>query len=55
MADPIFLGFCIQNKLEIGAKVVPKLNPEERVGVLALKNSRYTVLEYSEIDEEKKD
>lgn len=51
MADPIFLGFCIENKLDIGAKVVPKLYPEERVGVLALKNNRYTVLEYSEIDE----
>jgi len=54
MADPIFLGFCIENNLDVGAKVVPKLNPEERVGVLALRNKRYTVLEYTEIDEGKR-
>jgi len=54
IADPIFLGFCIENDLEIASKVVPKANPTERVGVLALRNDRYTVLEYSEIDEEKR-
>lgn len=37
--------------LEIGSKVVPKAYPEERVGVLALKDGRYGVLEYTEIDE----
>jgi len=54
IADPVFLGFCIDKRLQIGAKVVPKLNPEETVGVLALRNNCYTVLEYSEIDEEKR-
>uniref|UniRef100_A0A6B2L3M6 UDP-N-acetylglucosamine diphosphorylase n=1 Tax=Arcella intermedia TaxID=1963864 RepID=A0A6B2L3M6_9EUKA len=52
IGDPLFLGFCIQNNLDLGSKVVPKLFPEERVGVLALRNGHYTVLEYSEIDEE---
>jgi len=54
IADPVFLGFSIEKNLDVGAKVVPKLNPEERVGVLALRNKRYTALEYSEIDEEKR-
>jgi len=50
MADPAFLGFCIDYKLEIGSKVVPKANPEERVGVLAVRDGTYHVLEYTEID-----
>jgi len=54
MADPMFLGFCIENKLEIGSKVVPKSKPDERVGVLAVKDGRYGVVEYTEIDEHRR-
>jgi len=54
VCDPVFLGFTIDKDLDVGSKVVPKVAASERVGVLALKNNRYTVLEYTEIDEEKR-
>lgn len=66
VCDPLLLGFGIENEydsvdlanflfsLDIASKVVPKLHPDERVGVLALRNGRYTVLEYTEISEEKR-
>jgi UDP-N-acetylglucosamine/UDP-N-acetylgalactosamine diphosphorylase len=40
--------------LDIASKVVPKICATERVGVLALRNGRYTVLEYTEISEDKR-
>eukprot|EP01125_Pyxidicula_operculata_P019872 TRINITY_DN7229_c0_g1_i2.p1 TRINITY_DN7229_c0_g1~~TRINITY_DN7229_c0_g1_i2.p1 ORF type:complete len:360 (+),score=65.48 TRINITY_DN7229_c0_g1_i2:389-1468(+) len=54
IADPLFLGWCIDSNLDIGSKVVAKAYPEEKVGVLAVKNKKFTVLEYSEIDEQKR-
>jgi UDP-N-acetylglucosamine/UDP-N-acetylgalactosamine diphosphorylase len=51
IGDPLFAGFTAENNLEIAVKVCPKAYPEERVGVVAMKNHIYTVLEYSEIDE----
>lgn len=53
ICDPLFIGFCIKNNSEIGCKVVSKLYPEERVGVLSLKDGKPSVLEYTEITEER--
>lgn len=51
-----FLGFALTkstsasmitltgSRLDIGAKVVPKAYPEERVGLLATRDNQYTVL-----------
>jgi len=52
VCDPVFLGFTIDKNLDVGSKVVPKAEASERVGVLALRNDRYTVLEYTEVDDE---
>jgi UDP-N-acetylglucosamine/UDP-N-acetylgalactosamine diphosphorylase len=52
IGDPLFIGFTSDTKLEVAVKVCPKAYPEERVGVVAMRNNVYTVLEYSEIDEE---
>lgn len=49
VADPVFTGYCISTNAQVGAKVVPKDYPEEKVGVFATKNGKLCVVEYSEL------
>ncbi|KAG5634616.1 hypothetical protein H0H81_001372 [Sphagnurus paluster] len=52
VADPVFLGYSIEKQADCTAKVVPKSSPTESVGVVAYRNSKFSVVEYSEITAE---
>jgi len=48
--DPVQIGFTACNQYTMTAKTCPKAYPEEKVGVIALKNDKYAIVEYSEME-----
>jgi UDP-N-acetylglucosamine/UDP-N-acetylgalactosamine diphosphorylase len=50
VADPVFVGFCLERGADVGSKACPKAGPHEKVGVLCVRGGRHTVVEYSEMD-----
>jgi UDP-N-acetylglucosamine/UDP-N-acetylgalactosamine diphosphorylase len=52
VADPVFIGFAAEKRVDIATKVVRKRNATESVGLILLKNGKPDVVEYSEIDKE---
>ncbi|VEL41883.1 unnamed protein product [Protopolystoma xenopodis] len=41
MADPYFIGYCIEKGADCAAKVVQKIEPTEPIGVLGIINKKY--------------
>ena len=54
MADPTFLGFHENAGAEMSCKVIRKTDPMEKVGVMATRNSRPEVVEYTELADEQR-
>jgi UDP-N-acetylglucosamine/UDP-N-acetylgalactosamine diphosphorylase len=52
MADPAFLGFHAAASADISCKVVAKVDPAEKVGILARVDGAPGVVEYTELAEE---
>lgn len=52
VADPTFIGFSAQRKVDIATKVVRKRDATESVGLIVSKNNAPAVIEYSEISPE---
>lgn len=55
IADPCFVGATIQKGCVVGAKVVRKSNPDEKVGVMCLEDGKPSIVEYYELTEEMRD
>ena len=52
IADPCFAGATLQKNCVVGAKVVRKNAPDEKVGVICLEDGRPSIVEYYELTEE---
>ena len=50
--DALFVGCCVAKGVQTGNMCVPKSTWKERVGVAAMRNGAFHVVEYSEITEE---
>lgn len=46
IADPCFIGAVISKNCAVGAKVVRKSDPDEKVGVMCLEDGRPSIVEY---------
>ncbi len=52
IADPAYVGATILSGYPSSAKVVKKVRPDERVGVMCRKNGRPSIVEYYELTDE---
>ena len=55
IADPVFVGAVLKNQCVAGSKVVKKVTPDEKVGVMCLEDGRPSIVEYYELTEEMRD
>lgn len=51
IADPCFIGATLQKNCAVGAKVVRKNAPDEKVGVICLEDGTPSIVEYYELTE----
>ena len=53
ICDPVFLGYHALRGAEMSSKVVQKAGWKEKVGVIGLRDGKLTVIEYSDLPEDK--
>ena len=53
IADPVFIGAVISGNYNTGSKVIRKVNPTEKVGLMCNKNGITSVIEYTDMPEDK--
>ena len=51
VADPIFIGFCVERQTSCASQIVEKSDAHEAVGVYGMRNGKCQVVEYSELTE----
>ena len=49
IADPVFLGYHIHKQAKMSPKVVMKTDPEEKVGIIGIRDGYLDTIEYSEL------
>ncbi len=52
IADPCLIGATIERNCDVGAKVVRKNHPDEKVGVMCLEDGHPSIIEYYELTDE---
>lgn len=52
IADPVFVGATIDRNCSVGAKVVRKNAPDEKVGAICLEDGRPSIVEYYDMTQE---
>lgn len=52
IADPVFVGATLDAQVNVGAKVVRKNAPDEKVGVMCLEDGTPSIVEYYELTED---
>ena len=52
ICDPVFVGATSLAKVSVGAKVVKKAAPDEKVGVICLEDDKPSIVEYYELSDE---
>ncbi len=51
IADPLFVGAHVENRAQMSTKVVRKVDPAEKVGIIGRVNGRLGCIEYSELSQ----
>jgi len=54
IADPVYLGYHISAGAKMSPKVVQKTDPEEKVGIVGIRDGHLDTIEYSELSNEEK-
>lgn len=52
IADPVFVGATLGGGYEIGSKVIRKVDPFEKVGVMCNKNGKPSIVEYIDLTDD---